>query len=261
MKRIGLLVCQIFEEELLEILESCPEIDKLIIYDNEASKEFQNIVNKNLASDKYKLARELCSTKYLKRESNLEILLYILPLALHVDPKLIKKEIVQASKELEKHVDYLVLFYGLCGNSLGDVEELMRGNRVNVPVSILKDEDGEIVDDCVCALLGSRKKYIETINEQPGTWFMTYGWAKYWKELSCETVGSFDIDKMKLVYDRAGYKRTVALDLDFGNKELYYKRCNEFSEIFNLPLCHKNGNTKLLKNILKMAIKEVISND
>jgi len=261
MKRIGLLVCQIFEEEILEILESYPEIDKLIIYDNEASKEFQNIVRNNLAPNKFKIARELCSRKYLKKENNLEILLYMLPLALHVDPKLIKKEVVQAAKELEKHVDYLVLFFGLCGNSLGDIESLMRENRFTIPVSILKDREGEIVDDCVCALLGSRKEYIETINEQPGTWFMTYGWAKYWKELSCETVGSFNIDKMKLVFDRAGYKRTLALDFDFGDRALYDKRCKEFSEIFNLPLCYKKGDTELLKNILGIAIKEVISND
>ena len=87
---------------------------------------------------------------------------------------------------------------------------------------------------------------------------MTYGWAKYWKELSCETVGSFDIDKMKLVFDRTGYKRTLAVDLNFGNKELYYERCNEFSEIFNLPVCYKKGNTNLLKEALGKAIEEVL---
>ncbi len=258
MKRIGLLVCQIFEEDLLEIIESYPKIDKLLIYDNEASKEFQNIVNKNLSPNEFKIVRELCSTKFLKRENKIELLLYLLPLALHVDPKLIKKEVALAAKELEKHVDYLVLFFGLCGNSLGDVEALMKENRIEVPVSILKDRDGEIVDDCVCALIGSRKRYIETLNEQPGTWFMTYGWAKYWKELSYETVGTFDIDKMKLVFDRAGYKRTLALDFDFGDKELYRERCQEFEKIFNLPLCYKNGHTNLLKDALGKAIEEVV---
>ena len=49
MKRIGIVVCQIFEDELLEILESFPEIDKILIYDNEASKEFQNIATKDLS--------------------------------------------------------------------------------------------------------------------------------------------------------------------------------------------------------------------
>jgi len=258
MKRIGIIVCQIFEDELLEILESFPEIDKILIYDNEASKEFQNIAIKDLSPDKFRVIRELCSVKFLKRENNIEALLYLLPLALHVDPPLIKTEVASAAKELEKHVDYLVLFFGLCGNSLGDVEALMKESKIEVPVIILKDHKGEIVDDCVCALIGSRNRYIETINEEPGTWFMTYGWAKYWKELSCETVGSFNIDKMKLVFDRTGYKRTIAVDLDFGNKELYYERCKEFSEIFNLPVCYKKGNTNLLKEALGKAIEEVL---
>ena len=258
MKRIGIVVCQIFEDELLEIIESFPEIDKILVYDNEASKEFQDILRKNSAPNKFRIIRELCSVKFLKREMNVEAILYLLPLALHVDPALIKKEIALAAKELEKHVDYLVLFFGLCGNSLGDVEALIKESKIEVPVIILKDNKGEIVDDCVCALIGSRTRYIETINEEPGTWFMTYGWAKYWKELSCETVGSFDIDKMKLVFDRTGYKRTVALDLDFGDKDLYYGRCKEFSEIFNLPVCYKKGNTNLLKEALRKAIDGVL---
>lgn len=258
MKRIGIVVCQIFEDELLEILESFPEIDKILVYDNEASKEFQDILRNNSAPEKYRIVRELCSVKFLKRENDVEAILYLLPLALHVDPPLIKKEVALAAKELEKHVDFLVLFFGLCGNSLGDVEVLMKESKVEVPVIILKDNQGEIVDDCVCALIGSRTRYIETINEEPGTWFMTYGWAKYWKELSCETVGSFDINKMKLVFDRTGYKRTVALDLDFGDKDLYYGRCKEFSEIFNLPVCYKKGNTNLLKEALRKAIDEVL---
>ncbi len=259
MKRIGVLVCQIFEEELLEIIECFPEIDKLLIYDNEASKEFQNIVNKTVSPNKFKIVRELCSKKFLKRENTLEILLYILPLALHVDPKLIKKEVISAAKELEKHIDYLVLLFGLCGNSLGDVETLMRNNKINVPVSILKDGEGEIVDDCICALIGSRKGYIGKLNEEPGTWFMTYGWAKYWKELSCETIGTFNIDKMKLVFDKAGYKRTVAVELDFGDKEIYQQRCKEFEEIFNLPVSYKDGSIGLLKNALGNAIKVVLN--
>ncbi len=259
MKRIGLLVCQIFEEELLEIFESFPEIDKILIYDNEASKPFQSIARKELPPEKFRIVRELCSVKFLKREKEVEVLLYLLPLALHVDPPLIKEEVASAAKEMEKHVDYLVLFFGLCGNSLGDVEALMKENRIKVPISILKDGQEEIVDDCVCALIGSRKEYRATINEEPGTWFMTYGWAKYWRELSCETVGSFDIDKMKLVFNHTGYKRTVVVDLDFGNKDLYYERCNEFSGIFDLPVCYKKGNTNLLKDALGTAIEEVLN--
>ncbi|MCC7572078.1 MAG: DUF1638 domain-containing protein [Candidatus Methanofastidiosum sp.] len=258
MKRIGIVVCQIFEDELLEILGSFPEIDKILIYYNEASKAFQEIAAKNLPPEKFRIVRELCSVRFLKRESDFEVLLYLLPLALHVDPPLIKNEVASAAKELEKHVDYLVVFFGLCGNSLGDVEALMKESKVEVPVVILKDSQGEIVDDCVCALIGSRNSYVETINEEPGTWFMTYGWAKYWRELSCETVGSFDINKMKLVFDKTGYKRTVAVDLDFGDKELYYERCKEFSEIFNLPVCHKKGDINILKKALGKAIEEVL---
>ena len=91
MKRIGIIVCQIFEEELLEIINSFPKIGKILIYDNDASKEFQNIAARELPPEKFRVVRELCSTKFLKRENEIEALLYFLPLALHVDPSLIKR--------------------------------------------------------------------------------------------------------------------------------------------------------------------------
>ena len=79
----------------------------------------------------------------MKRENEIEALLYFLPLALHVDPSLIKRGLA-AAKELEKHVEFLFYSFGLCGNSLGDVEALMKENRIKVPTSILKDARGKL---------------------------------------------------------------------------------------------------------------------
>jgi len=53
----------------------------------------------------------------------------------------------------EEKTDGVMVFYGLCGNVLGSVE-----NDLSQPeclVRILKDEDGEIADDCICVTFHS----------------------------------------------------------------------------------------------------------
>lgn len=74
----------------------------------------------------------------------------------------IKNQVVNASKEIEKHIDSCT-FYGLCGNSLSGIENLLRINGLRVPVTILLDEKKEIVDDCICALLDSREEYAKEL--------------------------------------------------------------------------------------------------
>jgi len=81
----------------------------------------------------------------LKREHPLEIVLYILPFYLHTSPKEIKNQVVNASKEIEKHIDKLILFYGLCGNSLTDIKNLLKINRLRVPATILLDEKKKLL--------------------------------------------------------------------------------------------------------------------
>ena len=154
MKRLGIILCEVFEEEMLHILKKNQLFDKIIVVDNESSKYFQRALEVNFNPEKIKVARELCSTRFLKRECPLEIILYILPFYLHTSPQEIKNQLVNASREIEKHIDKLVLFYGLCGNSLSDIENLLRSNRLKVPINILLDEKQEIFEYCICELLG-----------------------------------------------------------------------------------------------------------
>ncbi|HII94256.1 MAG TPA: DUF1638 domain-containing protein, partial [Candidatus Methanofastidiosum sp.] len=192
-KRIGIISCEVFEDELLFVMKEHPEIGKIIIVNTEESKYFENLVRDNYPFEKIKMARELFAPRYLKREEELEVIIYILPLFLHNDPDELKEEVLKACIDLQKHSDYLLLFYGLCGNSLNNLEGMLKENRIKVPCGILKDENNkEIVDDCVCALLGSKVDYLEILTKEPGTFFLTPGYARHWGLFSIrkiETIG------------------------------------------------------------------------
>lgn len=271
-KRIGIVCCEVFEDELLFVLKEHPEIGKIIIVNTESSKYFEDIIRSNFPYEKIKIARELFAPRYLKREEELEIIVYILPLFLHYSPRELKEEVLNACIELQKHSDYLLVYYGLCGNSLNNLEDMLRDNNVKLPFGILKDENKEIVDDCVCALLGSKADYVEILTKEPGTFFLTPGYASHWGLFSkkkIETIGenrlkeigdqlgieNFDAAEMtKYLLREADYKQIVALEYVCSNCKAYKNKCQTISSEIDLNLSYRKGTIRLLHDTLEKAI-------
>jgi hypothetical protein len=271
-KRIGIVCCEVFEDELLFVIKEHPEIGKIIIVNTESSKYFEDIIRNNFPYEKIKIARELFAPRYLKREEELEIIVYILPLFLHYSPGELKDEVLNACIELQKHSDYLLVYYGLCGNSLNNFEGMLRDNNVKLPFGILKDENKEIVDDCVCALLGSKANYMEILTKEPGTFFLTPGYASHWGLFSkkkIETIGenrlkeigdqlgidNFDAAEMtKYLLREADYKQIVALEYVCSNCTAYKNKCQTISSEIDLNLSYRKGTIRLLHDTLEKAI-------
>lgn len=271
-KRIGIVCCEVFEDELLFVIKEHPEIGKIIIVNTESSKYFEDIIRSNFPYEKIKIARELFAPRYLKREEELEIIVYILPLFLHYSPRELKEEVLNACIELQKHSDYLLIYYGLCGNSLNNLEGMLRDNHVKLPFGILKDENKEIVDDCVCALLGSKANYMEILTKEPGTFFLTPGYASHWGLFSkkkIETIGenrlkeigdqlgieNFDAAEMtKYLLREADYKQIVALEYVCSNCTAYKNKCETISSEIDLNLSYRKGTIRLLNDTLEKAI-------
>lgn len=269
MKRIGIVACEIFEEELLKLLSEYGNIDRIIVVSSDSSKEFQRMLESKYSYDKISIARELCSTRFLKREAPLEIVINILPFALHLYAEDIKREVVRASKEIEKHVDYILLFYGLCGNALGQIKELLINNKIKIPFNILTNKKGQIMDDCICALIGSSENYLKELEQTTNIWFMTPGWAKHWPRLLEEKainldskriaeISSMDVkEKFKMVFGSSDYKRVVGIELDFIDKSNFRDKCKEFASHFNSEVVIREGHIDTLRDSFNKALKEI----
>jgi len=269
MKRIGIVACEIFEEELLKLLSEYDIINRIILVPSDSSKEFQKMLESKYNYEKITIARELCSTRFIKRQAPLEVVINILPFALHLYAEDIKKEVVNAAKEIEKHVDYILLLYGLCGNALGPIRELLINRKIRVPFDILTNEKGEIMDDCICALIGSSEKYLKELEENTNIFFMTPGWAKLWPKLLEEKTRNIDSKKMaelsemnvkekfRMVLGSSDYKKIVGIEFDFIDKANFRDRCNEFASHFNSDVIIKEGNIDILRDSFEKALKEI----
>ena len=83
--------------------------------------------------------------------------------ALHRTPDKLREELQRRIDE-EKEADTLVFVYGLCSRGL---DGLKSGDKTLVIPR---------VHDCISLLLGSRDKYSEEFEKNPGTYFLSKGW-------------------------------------------------------------------------------------
>jgi hypothetical protein len=88
----------------------------------------------------------------------------VLEIALHVDPNKLRARLLEEVALMEDHDTDIILGYGLCGRALEGV------------VSSLSTLIMPKVDDCVCALLGSREKRRELLKKDAGCYFLEQHW-------------------------------------------------------------------------------------
>ncbi|MCO5380972.1 MAG: DUF1638 domain-containing protein [Methanosarcina barkeri] len=96
-----------------------------------------------------------------QEEKGFTLNIYMLELALHAIPENLKRTVYSKVEAMAPRSDGILVFYGLCGNVLGKIEEDFKA--LDCKVRILKEENGEIVDDCIGAVLGGRGQYLKAL--------------------------------------------------------------------------------------------------
>ena len=162
---LGILACRIFEDELIYFIENNTDFDTIIIYNNQNIQEtFQKKLENN------HLSYILCNTynelsQMISRFSSSQKILFLnlVELRLHTYPDKLKDFIYHEIESIREKtpIKNVFLYYGLCGNVLGNVEKDFTTSEFQV--FILKESNGDIVDDCVGAVLEGRQNYLKLL--------------------------------------------------------------------------------------------------
>ena len=88
-----------------------------------------------------------------------------LPMSLHVNPKELRRKLQQRIDELDGIYDPIVLGFGLCSQATIGLQAAH--SRLVIART----------DDCIGIFLGSRASYRQQMAKEPGTYFLTCGWA------------------------------------------------------------------------------------
>ena len=264
---MSIISCKIMQDEIIWILENDSSIDEIIVVENENIREFTEKLNKATLQYRTLSLEDTSSLPEIKTEcKKYTVLIHLMELGLHRSPKELKIKVYETIRTLAPFSSGILLFYGLCGNVLGDVEKDFGQNLISCPVRILKDKDHRIVDDCIGATVGGVNNYLRILKSvsDAGTYLFTPMYSKGWRELiQLDKLNSDPAKALKLMkktHEIIGYKRVAKINTGLEYTENFDASIREFAELFDFEVLEfDDGNQKIFEdcyNELKVEIED-----
>ncbi len=284
---LSIIACEMLEDELVYVLSTDQDLKRLFVIENSQSVRFvRKLTSKNCrfrflppdsASSVLEKINIPTSVKILNfltklpffgklhndnKEKSREIttlVVNILKLGLHVDCEFLRSEIYRNIREMAKFSDGILLFYGNCGHSLKSLEADFKD--LDCSFYFLKDEKGDIVEDCISVALGGNDTYAKTMQtgSSTGMFYLTPMWASNWKEMIKESVGSYDFNKSALkspLYKKLD-KKVIKINNGTAKGEEFDKNVLEFARTFEMSIVEMEGSMGIAKESYLSAKKNV----
>lgn len=264
MTTIAIVSCRIFEDELTHLMKKEQADKKIRLFLIET--EFTGTIEKKLDSENIiyeKIQNNQMEEKVNEpTDSQNTILLQLIEFSMEAHPAEIKDAVYEKIKPLQDIADGIMVFYGLCGNVLGSIEGDL--SLPDCPVRILRDEDGNIGDDCICISLGSRNKYLNILRTdgREGTYFLTPMQAAHWREIayaSALTPDPNDDGMLKMVFEYSGYKNVGKVKTGLQYEKEFDGVVDDFADRFNLKVIEYEGSQSMIEKSYERFLKEIES--
>ena len=266
---LGILACRIFEDELIHLLKKKNDFDQIILFNNKESQiSFESkLITFHVPYQTCMSYSEFNSILEKNKSSNKILFIKLVGLRLHTYPELLKKYIYDEIKEIQQQtsINNILLFYGLCGNVLGNVEKDFTTSSFQV--FILKESNGDIVDDCIGAVLEGRQNYLKLLKSfnRVGTLIQIPMEAMVCDDFLLEDYLNQGVSEkkarkmIKSMYKLSHYEKILFLDtgLPYTNLDLAKQKSKEHATYYNLEYSEvKMGTQKLfLKNYCSIIEK------
>lgn len=243
---IGLLVCQVLEEEVAYLLARDEDVTRIALHDSEYTEHFGRLL-----AQRGKPPELLASLDDFEASGGFDVVVDVLQVALHMDKQDLQSGVYDAARDLAGVADVLTLGYGMCGNVL-DKPELLLAD-LGRPVVVPRNDDGSIIDDCVCLVLGGTERYLDHVRAEAGTWFLTPGWLRHWETLLVKELHARDVATVKWIFDRTGYKRALMIETGVTGRDPYQAESERFAALFDFYLDTATGSLHILERELEEA--------
>jgi hypothetical protein len=177
---------------------------------------------------------------------NVTVVVKMMKLALHTDIDILKSEVYRNIEEMAGFSDGILIFYGTCGHSLGNLETDFKD--LDCSLYFLKDGIGEKVEDCISAALGGNDAYAETMlsNRGVGTIYLTPMWASSWDEIENDGFSSPDFDIKTLKSPR--YSRIARIHTEISRDPDFNKNAIKVARKFDMEIVDIKGSAEIARD-------------
>ena len=283
---LSIIACEMLEDELVYVLSKDHDLKQLVIVENRQSfrfvrklkskncqprlfpldrvpsflKETNSPVSINLLrlllkfSFSEKIHHKIHHNTIEKNREKTTVVVNTLKLGLHADCELLRSEIYQNIREMAAFSDGILLFYGNCGHSLKNTEADFKA--LHCSLYFLKDEKGEIVDDCISVALGGNDNYAEVMQSGNGTGmiYLTPMWASSWKEMRME---SNDISDFNISFLKRHYKKVVKISNEISIGGEFDKNVLNYARNYDMSIVEIEGSMEIARKSYLSAKNDV----
>jgi hypothetical protein len=267
---LSIIACGMLEDELVHILSKDSELKQLVVVENRDNLGFlRKLKSKNCTLRTAFLDRvptllkdgdslnsrthikflsllplfnKIRENKEEKERKEVVVVVNLLNLGLHADLEKLKEKVHENIREMASFSDNILIFYGSCGHTFGKLEEDFAGLRC--PLSILKDKNGEMIEDCISLALGGNEAYARCMLEfrGMGTIYLTPMWASSWKQLENEAEGRDSINKY---LKNPLYCRAAKIDTGLTNNYEFDENVKEFARKYDMKITDLKGSIEI----------------
>jgi len=286
MPLLSIIACEMLEDELVYALSTDLEIKYLFVVENRNSFRFvQKLKHEKLkpfifSSDRlYSIVSEsnrrspdsfmkmfsnipvfkkICAALNRKKQQELTVVVNLLRKDLHSDIDHLQSEVYLNAKEMSKISDGILLFYGKCGYSSEKVQDDLQ--RLDCPVYFLRDDERNIVDDCLSVALGGNENYTKTmlLGNGRGAIYATPMWLSSMNETDYKSTVSYLNAKKYL--SSPMYSLLIKINNQNYKDNNYHRNASEFAKIFDMEIINTDGTMNISINSYMEAKTSIYEN-
>ena len=163
--------------------------------------------------------------------------------ALHRTPDKLRDELQKRIDE-EKEADTLVFIYGLCSRGLDGLHA--RDKTLVIPR----------VHDCISLLLGSRERYEEEFEADPGTYYLSKGWIDQKGDPYQgfqEILNKYGEENARWISEQTyqNYKRVAFIDTQLPKLEDYVNYSQSVADFLGVEHKKIQGDTNFFEQLVR----------
>ena len=185
-----------------------------------------------------------------RHKTKVTVVANMLKMGLHMDVKLLKAEVYRNIREMSRFSDRILIFYGTCGHSLVNIEKDFE--YLECQLYFLKDDKGDIVEDCISVALGGNKAYAEAMAQSEGTFYLTPMWASGRMEIPKEMIS--EISRLGKMYMKR-YGKVAKINTGLSYEPDFDENVRDFARSFNLKIVELEGSKKIAEQSYQNAKK------
>ncbi|HEY9206427.1 MAG TPA: DUF1638 domain-containing protein [Candidatus Methanoperedens sp.] len=277
---LSIIACDMLEDELTYVLSKDSKLEQLILVEKKECFGLQrklkslgclpalvplDRIPEILKGEKNQsfpaILKPLCRLRFIEKiqlklekmhKTKVTVVANVLKMGLHIDSELLKAEVYRNIREMSRFSDRILIFYGTCGHSLASIEKDFQD--LECQLCYLKDDNGEIVEDCISVALGGNDVYARAMvnSEGEGTFYLTPMWASGRMEFPKERLT--ELSELGKKYIRR-YGKVAKINTGLSYEQDFDENVRDFARSFNLKIVEIQGSKKIAEQSYQDARK------